>query len=68
MQQKVALRIIECLLCADILQGDTVFSLTWEEPEKFSVTGWIRQVVFTFGSESESEAHSVPTHHATWAS
>lgn len=33
MQQKVALRIIECLLCADILQGDTVFSLTWEEPE-----------------------------------
>ena len=69
----MAVRITECLLCADVLQGDAVRSLdsqgggrfTWEEPGKFSVMGWIRQLVFTFGSESE--AHGVPPHHATWA-
>lgn len=39
---------------------------TWEEPGEVQCHGLDQTVVFTFGSESE--AHSVPTHHATWAS
>ena len=48
------------ILCSilTVTRGGGCF--TWEEPEKFSVVGWTRQLVFRFRSEPEGLKLSTP--------